>query len=133
MARRVIFIVVSFMIFIVLLAQTVMAQSTTPTPAPSKTPTLAPTATPEATLEIETPESLPETNLGFESFVQADLSVLTGNVQRPNGIVWLDGRLYISCTGDWSIYQVEFDSGSTELYIFGLRNAHALYAETDDI
>jgi glucose/arabinose dehydrogenase len=131
MARRVIFIVASFTVFIVILVQTAMAQSTTPTPAPSKTPTLAPTATPEAVLETETPESLPETNLGLESFVQADLTVLTGNVQRPNGIVWLDGRLYISCTGDWSVYDVEAETGSTELYIFGLRNAHAMYAEND--
>jgi hypothetical protein len=130
MTKRVVFIV-SFVVIIVILVQTVMAQSTTPTPAPSKTPTLSPTPTTAPALETATPEAIPDFDLDFESFVQADLSVLTGNVQRPNGMTWLDGMLYISCTGDWSVYEIEADTGSTELYIFGLRNSHALHAEND--
>ncbi len=60
---------------------------------------------------------------------QADLSILTGNVQRPNGIAWLDDQLYVSCTGDWTIYQIDPDNGQTLTYIYGIRNAHTLHAE----
>ncbi|MCU0512644.1 MAG: hypothetical protein MUE40_08730, partial [Anaerolineae bacterium] len=63
------------------------------------------------------------------SFTQEDLTVLTGNVQRPNGIVWLDGKLYIACSGDWTIYQVDAESGATITYISGIRDAHQMYAE----
>ena len=60
---------------------------------------------------------------------QADLSVITGNVQRPNGMVYHDGTLYTVCNGDWTIYAVDADTGDTVTYVFGVRNAHALLAE----
>jgi hypothetical protein len=60
---------------------------------------------------------------------QSDLTVLTGNVQRPNGIAWLDGVLYVACSGDWTIYEIQADSGRTISYAGGVRDAHALYAE----
>src|SRR5690606_20458302 len=65
-----------------------------------------------------------------QAFTQADLSVLTGNVQRPNGITWHNGKLYASCTGDWTVYELDDTNGQTQTYVNGVRNAHTLYAET---
>jgi hypothetical protein len=109
------------------------------TPAPSKTATAAPTltATFTATLDISsTPDASTGDALGVTapgpSYTQEDLVVLTGNVQRPNGMVWFgDDQLYIACNGDWTLYKTDSRTGATISYIFGLRNAHAMYAETD--
>ncbi len=131
MLKRVL-IVVCVVVLITLLAQTLTTQAITPTPAPSKTPTLSPTPTTAPVTATATSVPEPATNSSFEPFSQTDLSVLSGNVQRPNGIVWLNDKLYVACNGDWSIYEIEADSGATELYIFGLRNAHTLFAENDD-
>lgn len=97
----------------------------TPTLAPSKTPT------PAATSRAQT---LSTTRLdeGFRSFTQADLSVLTGNVQRPNGLLWYEDMLYTACTGDWTLYEIDSVTGATRTYIWGIRNAHTLYAERDE-
>lgn len=101
----------------------VSAQETvTPTPAPSKTPTALPNQTPVST-------NTPATVQAEEPWTQADLSILTGNVQRPNGIVWHDGLLYAACNGDFTLYEVNPDTASTRTYIWGVRNAHTLYAE----
>jgi hypothetical protein len=96
----------------------------TPTPAPSKTPSSV-DATPTNTI---TPEA---TRVALQSLTQTDLRVLTGNVQRPNAMTLLDGKLYVSCTGDWTIYQLDDTTGQTITYIYGVRNAHTLYAEMD--
>lgn len=121
-----------FAILITLTSQQTNAQdavTVTPTPAPSKT--VIPTATSEAS---ETPESTGGTNVTSQplpqAFTQADLSVLTGNVQRPNGITWHNGKLYASCTGDWTVYELDDTNGQTQTYVNGVRNAHTLYAET---
>ncbi len=92
----------------------------TATPAPSKTP--SPSPTPEPTL-IQPTEA-------FEPFTQSDLTVLVGNVQRPNGIVWHNGKLYASCNGDWTIYEIDDTDGSTQTYIYGVRNVHAMVVES---
>lgn len=99
----------------------------TPSPAPSKTPDITIETTATADLEITETARVP-----FRSLTQADLSILTGNVQRPNGISWLDGQLFVSCTGDWTIYQIDATSSQTLTYIYGIRNAHTLHAETDE-
>ncbi|NWF69670.1 MAG: hypothetical protein HXY40_11345 [Chloroflexi bacterium] len=127
------FILLSLMLACVtLLAQALTTHATTPTPAPSKTPTPFPTATlPPTNTPAATATIIPSNTAALEAFTQGDLSVLTGNVQRPNGITWINDRLYIACTGDSSIYEIEAANGSTILYIFGLANAHMLYAETD--
>jgi hypothetical protein len=57
------------------------------------------------------------------------LTVLTGNVQRPNGITWLDGLLYVACSGDSTIYEIQESSARTLTYAGGVRDAHTLYAE----
>jgi hypothetical protein len=100
-----------------------LATTPSPTPAPSKTPTSTPQ--PESTAE-----PLNELPAEFiQPFTQADLSVLTGNVQRPNGAIWHNDRIYAVCTGDWTIYELEDDTGSTQTYIYGVRNGHSLYIE----
>ncbi len=107
----------------------VLAQSdATPTPAPSKTPTAEETPTPEMTPEAE------ETAVGevSEPFTQTDLSVLTGNVQRPNGILWFDDFLFTACTGDWTLYRIDDESGQTITYSYGVRSAHTLHIEDGD-
>jgi len=102
--------------------------ATTPTPAPSKTP--MPDETPETT------QVNPENDLAQLSFMepltQSDLSVLTGNVQRPNGAAWFGDQIYAACNGDWTLYQLNDRSGSTETYIYGVRNAHTMYVEDDN-
>lgn len=109
---------------------------TTPTPAPSKTPTLeAPLgAALEATDEVAaTPGALTTVEAGeFEPLTQADLQVLTGNVQRPNGIAWFNDNLYTSCTGDGTVYEINSRTGATRTYIFGIKNAQTLYVEEDE-
>jgi hypothetical protein len=96
----------------------------TPTPAPSKTPMANAEIQPEATVE-----AMPL----LRPFVQDDLNVLVGNVQRPNAISWLNGKLYIVCNGDWTIYEVDAITGATITFISGIRDAHQVYAEdTDD-
>jgi len=88
-----------------------------------------PTPTTESTSEIvmETHDTPP-----FETLTQADLSVITGNVQRPNGMVWFNNKLYVVCTGDWTIYEIDSVTGSTKTYIYGVRNGHMLVAEADE-
>jgi hypothetical protein len=96
--------------------------TTTPTPAPSKTPMPIPTAA----SEMITTRPL------ARAFTQADLSVLVGNVQRPNALSWLDGKLYTVCNGDWTIYQIDTTTETTITYVSGVRDAHQLYSETVD-
>lgn len=99
----------------------------TPSPAPTKTSTAVTTDADNAT-SVVTPEPSQQT------FTQEDLSIITGNVQRPNGIGWLNGKLYVSCSGDWTIYEIEEETGNTETYIYGVRNAHSIIPEeTDDL
>lgn len=109
---------------------TIPANAITPTPAPSKTPVV------ELPLENQRNDSDDnaegEQNDVFEPFTQDDLTVLTGNVQRPNGIDWFNGNLYTSCNGDWTLYELDAVNGDTITYSFGVRNAHTLFVEQED-
>ncbi|NWG17431.1 MAG: hypothetical protein HXY41_12425 [Chloroflexi bacterium] len=105
---------------------TVYAQQNTPSPAPSKTPQTT-TVTPAATIVQSTAD--PNT---LKPFIQTDLTIITANTQRPNGIVWHDNNLYTVCTGDWTVYEIDAETGETEQYIYGIRNAHTLYASTEN-
>ncbi|GAB4524394.1 MAG: hypothetical protein OHK0046_39080 [Anaerolineae bacterium] len=103
-----------------------LAQSQlTPTPAPSKTPTPEPILNPEVT---EEPENDITTQIN-QPYTQADLNVLVGNVQRPNGMVWHNDMLYTMCNGDWTVYEIAARTGDTRTYIYGVRNGHTLFAE----
>jgi hypothetical protein len=106
--------------------------TSTPTLAPSKTAP-PPTDEPPPTVQREPDSSTAETVQSNQTFrhslTQGDLSVLTANVQRPNGLVWFNDYLYTACTGDGTIYEIESNNGETLTYIWGIRNAHALHAE----
>ncbi len=126
--RTAIFAAVAVALLVVFLAQAngqkAQAQDSgtaTSTPAPSE---ITQQAAPNVTPGIQSAE--------IRTLSQADLEILTGNVQRPNGIVWHDGKLYTSCTGDWTLYQLDSATGETVTYIYGVRNAHTLFAENDD-
>jgi glucose/arabinose dehydrogenase len=114
-ASRLIFL----LILTYILKTTTNAQDTTPTPAPTKTPASEETIQQSTTTEEKT-------------LTQADLSVITGNVQRPNGAVWFNNMLYVICSGDWTIYELEDVTGSTKTYIYGVRNGHSLFAEANE-
>lgn len=106
-----------FILIFILAVYSVAAQdAATPTPAPSKTPTPTPVAT------------IPPIEI-TEPWTQSDLSILTGNVQRPNGIVWHNDMLYTACNGDFTLYEINSRTAATRTYIWGVRNAHTLYAE----
>src|ERR1041384_7871533 len=65
-------------------------------------PTATQTAKPSTPNGTVTPSSS-DTTTSNTSFTQADLSLLTGNIQRPNGLVWHDGKIYAACSGDWTV------------------------------
>lgn len=116
------------LVVVVLLAASAMSfaqDDDAPPPTKTATPVTAPTTEPTAE---------PEQEFGFtldEPYIQADLRILSGNVQRPNGMFWHNGNLYAACSGDWTIYEIEAETGSTITYIWGIRNAHTLHAEDD--
>jgi hypothetical protein len=114
--------IIGLLLFIFPLSLTIAQDNITPTPAPSKTPVDSPEA--EATEAISSEAT--------ETLLQGDLSIITGNVQRPNGFTWYENRLYTVCTGDSTIYEIDSTSGATRTYIWGIRNAHTLYAEQGD-
>lgn len=65
-------------------------------------------------------------------FLQSDLELIVGNVQRPNGLVWFDDTLYTVCNGDWTIYKIDDRSGETVTFVFGVRNGNSLIAESTE-
>ncbi len=65
-------------------------------------------------------------------FLQTDLTLMVGNVQRPNGLVWFEGALFTVCNGDWTIYKIDDRSGETVTFVFGVRNGNSLIAEATD-
>jgi len=94
--------------------------------------------TPDSTPLVETiptqSNNTPATQrAALEPFTQSDLQIITGNVQRPNGILWFNNNLYTACTGDSTLYEINSETGRTLTYIGGVRNAHTLHADpTDD-
>ncbi len=60
------------------------------------------------------------------TLTQDDLATITGNVQRPNGIAQAGTKLYIACSGDWTIYEIDLTTQTTITYIYGVRNSHTL-------
>ncbi len=76
-------------------------------------------------------ESVPTIiSLALDSpFLQGDLELLVGNVQRPNGFVWHDGSLFTICNGDWTIYKIDDRTGDTITFVFGVRDGNTLILE----
>ncbi len=62
-------------------------------------------------------------------FLQDDLELIVGNVQRPNGLAWHDGNLYTVCNGDWTIYKIADVTGETVTFVFGTRDGNMLLVE----
>ncbi|PJF44026.1 MAG: hypothetical protein CUN55_06060 [Phototrophicales bacterium] len=60
---------------------------------------------------------------------QNDMQLLSGNVLRPNGMVWHDGYLYVGCNGDFTIYRVDATTGKTATYISGIENVNMFIVE----
>ena len=119
-------ILVTLGVLLVVVATVVASdEDASPTPAPTKTPDA------EATEEIEPEATVEATDNSFEPFTQPDLNVLTGNVQRPNGIGFYDGFLYTACTGDSTLYEINSETGETITYSFGLGNSHTMYVTSD--
>lgn len=90
------------------------------------------TATPSSLQSNSDATSVPSSDIvtSATSFTQADLSLLTGNIQRPNALVWHDGKIYAACSGDWTVYQIDAETGDTAQYIYGVKNAHSMIAQT---
>lgn len=123
--QRNLYVVVILILSLLLTTSQLFAQTPTPTPAPSKTPIM----TQEPTNETPSDE---DEETSFRTLAQEDLTVITGNVQRPNGMTWFDGKLYVVCSGDWTIYQIDDTTGDTVTYIQGIRNGHAMIAELNE-
>ena len=113
-----------------MLAATVHAQET-PTAQPSTT---TPDASPTIVApDVDTTDSVSAPGVPLESpFLQDDLELMVGNVQRPNGIVWFEGYLYTVCNGDWTIYKIDDETGDTITFVFGVRNGNTIIAENTD-
>lgn len=103
-----------------------MIWAQTSTPAPTKTPVVTSTPMSSAPVLAQTP--VLEVPL-LRAYTQEDLSVLVGNVQRPNGFVWFNNYLYTACNGDFTLYEVDATSGQTTTFVYGVRNAYTLFAE----
>lgn len=65
-------------------------------------------------------------------FLQSDLDLIVGNVQRPNGIVWFEDTIYTVCSGDWTIYKIDDRTGDTITFVFGVRNGNSIVAEATE-
>lgn len=118
-----------------LVAGQVFSQSntTTPTPAPSKTDLPPASSTPIAaetsadSEQVQSAELTRDTQVALpRSYTQEDLAVLVGNVQLPNGQVWFENELYAVCSGDWTLYRVNSETGATITFVFGIRDSHTL-------
>jgi hypothetical protein len=55
-----------------------------------------------------------------------------GNVQLPNGQIWFENELYAVCSGDWTLYRINSETGATITYVFGIRDAHTLAVQQTD-
>lgn len=68
----------------------------------------------------------------IEPFLQDSLQIISGNVQRPNGIFWFEDYLYTGCAGDFTLYKIHDTTGVTSTYIAGIQNTHTMYIESGE-
>lgn len=106
--------------------------STTPAPSKTPNPTATDTAMPEDTSDIATDRPQTSTELQY-SYTQEDLSVLVGNVQRPNGIAYHDNSLFAVCNGDWTVYRIDSVTGETITFVQNIRNVHQMVIEETEV
>lgn len=117
------------LIVIFLLAAQSIAQEATQDSSPTNTedPTETAAANTDAANAAETQLTVLE-----NPFLQSDLELIVGNVQRPNGIVWFQDTIYTVCNGDWTIYKIDDRTGDTITYVFGVRNGNSIVAEATE-
>ncbi|MEO1291096.1 MAG: hypothetical protein AAFV93_25460, partial [Chloroflexota bacterium] len=133
-------LLVTILLGILLVSTVSYAQDdATATPGPSKTPSPSETPAPDTDTSSEDVTAVADSTTDeFQlrplprSYTQEDLSVLVGNVQRPNGIVYFDDFLFTACNGDWTLYRIDSVTGQTITYVFGIRNAHQMVAQETD-
>ena len=126
--KHIVTVVSAIAVIVVIIGQGIVAaqssgETGTPT-APSPTGSVIVTNTPRSTANAPALTT---------AFTQADLNLLTGNVQRPNGLVWFDGKIYAACSGDWTIYEIDDETGVTAQYIYGPKNSHSLVAKAGQV
>lgn len=97
-----------------------------PTPTAEATETAA-VADSSAEVTAKRPESAPLP----QPYLQSDLNLLVGNVQRPNAMFWFDDHLYTVCNGDWTIYKIDDANGDTITFVFGVKNGNSMLIEGD--
>lgn len=131
MRLRILSVLVFVVVFVFSTISIAQENVNTATPGPSKTPSPSETPLPEATEElvIEDSTNVPQLSPLPRSYTQEDLSVLVGNVQRPNGITYIDNFLFTACNGDWTMYRIDSVTGQTITYVFGIRNAHQMISQ----
>ncbi|GAB5491417.1 MAG: hypothetical protein Phog2KO_16320 [Phototrophicaceae bacterium] len=135
MRYRILLVVSLFISIMVSAVAFAQDDSVTATPGPSKTPSPSETPVAEVTelvTEAEDIIDIPQLSPLPRSYTQEDLSVLVGNVQRPNGIAYFDNYLYTACNGDWTMYRIDAETGQTITFVFGIRNAHQMIAQETD-
>lgn len=115
-------------IFLFALAALSLAQEATPAAAQSEP---ANQTEPDDADEEAASGDAPANGLA-SPFLQSDLELMVGNVQRPNGIVWFDDTLFTVCNGDWTIYKIDDRSGDTVTFVFGVRNGNNIVAEATE-
>lgn len=117
----------AFFCWLILAASVASSQGQqTPTPAAEATETAAAMDSPAET-NAERLELAPLP----QPFLQSDLNLLVGNVQRPNAMYWFDDHLYTVCNGDWTIYKIDDASGDTITFVFGVKNGNSMLIEGD--
>jgi glucose/arabinose dehydrogenase len=123
----------SIVVLLFIVSSMITAQDApTTTPAPTKTPVETTSeATNEPTVAPENVEGAITAQPLARAFNQDDLQILVGNVQRPNGMTWFDGKLFTGCVGDYTLYQIDAITGQTITLVYGVQNAHTLFAEED--
>ena len=109
------------------LSTAILAQEANPDSSPSEPANQTETDRADQSANAEAPLGKLEV-----PFLQADLQLMVGNVQRPNGIVWFEGALYTVCNGDWTIYKIDDRSGETVTFVFGVRNGNSIIAEATE-
>lgn len=118
------FAVVCWLLFAASIASSQSDQ--TPAPAAEATGTAA---------ELDSPADINAARLRSaplpQPFLQSDLNLLVGNVQRPNAMYWFDDYLYTVCNGDWTIYKIDDTNGDTITFVFGVKNGNSMLIEGD--
>ena len=107
-------------------AQSDQSPTSTPVAPEGVAPTSESVSTTEDNVDERQTAPLPQ------PYLQGDLNLLVGNVQRPNAMFWFESHLYTVCNGDWTIYKIDDASGDTITFVFGIKNGNSMLIEGDE-